>query len=342
MAKIISAFNHKGGVAKTTSVYHIGWKMTEMGKKVLLVDADSQCNLSQVIMKEEGFADFLREYPKQNIKDALEPAFTAQTRLIKPVDCVKVENNDSLWLLPGSMDLETYAVQLGFSFLNAFGTTQNLPGSFYYLLTKTAEKYDCDLILVDMNPSLGAINQDLLISSDYFLIPTAPDYLSMMAMSSLSRVIPEWEKWAKNARNIFMNAVYPLPPNTPKFIGYTTNDFNIKRGKPTRAVQAEMDKIESMVNEKLVPSLDAVGMLLDRNVYQGTFRLGIIQDFQSTLKTKYQVHGLPVWKLDKDHLAGNYSNTRKIVERVEAGFQEIVDKILIRIEDEGQRSNQSI
>ena len=46
MANKILLFNHKGGVSKTTSTMNIGWKLAELGKKVLLVDADPQCNLS--------------------------------------------------------------------------------------------------------------------------------------------------------------------------------------------------------------------------------------------------------------------------------------------------------
>ena len=46
--KRIALFNHKGGVSKTTSAYHLAWMLTKLGKRVLLVDGDSQCNLSTV------------------------------------------------------------------------------------------------------------------------------------------------------------------------------------------------------------------------------------------------------------------------------------------------------
>lgn len=46
MSKRIAIFNHKGGTGKTISAYHIGWKLTEHGHNVLLVDGDSQVNLT--------------------------------------------------------------------------------------------------------------------------------------------------------------------------------------------------------------------------------------------------------------------------------------------------------
>lgn len=51
-SKVIVLFNHKGGVSKTTTTYHVGWKLTEYGKKVLLVDGDPQCNLTSLLLGE--------------------------------------------------------------------------------------------------------------------------------------------------------------------------------------------------------------------------------------------------------------------------------------------------
>ena len=333
MPKIISVFNHKGGVAKTTSLYHISWKLTELGKKVLMVDADSQCNLSQIALGHDGFENHLKNNRKDNIKDALEPAFMSKTTVIQPVKCPTVRGNENLLLLPGSMDLETYSVELGFSFLNAFSTSSNLPGSFYYLIKKTAEKYNCDYVLIDMNPSLGAINQDLLLSSHYFLIPTAPDYLSKMAIKSLSTVIPKWENWAQRARTTFQHAVYPLPDNTPRFLGYTVNDYNIRGGQPTQAAQRDIDGIEKEVNNVLVPALTKYDMVKPE---QDDFKLGTVQDFQSTLKGAYQTVGLPVWKLQRTDFTnvkgGALNSTEAIMKRVEESFAQIVNNILSEIE----------
>lgn len=50
MAKIIELFNHKGGVSKITTTFHLAWKLTQKNKKVLVVDGDSQCNLTGMFL----------------------------------------------------------------------------------------------------------------------------------------------------------------------------------------------------------------------------------------------------------------------------------------------------
>lgn len=300
MATKISFFNHKGGVSKTTSVFHIGWKLAEMGKKVLLIDADSQCNLTLLALGIEAFEMHYKEKPNDNIKNALTPAFRAQTHLIKPVDCIEVREN--LFLMPGHIDLSSYEVQLGFSFqLNSFGTMQNLPGSFNYLFEETAKKYGADYILIDLNPSISAINQDLILSSDYFVIPTSPDYFSLMALKSLANVLPLWESWAISARIAFGDAVYPFPKGIPKFLGYTVNNFNIRKGVPASAARNIIVEIDTTIRDILVESLKKIDFMLPNDDYDGTYCLGQISNFNSLMQ-KSQLHGVPVFNLSDEQL----------------------------------------
>lgn len=273
--KKIAIFNHKGGVSKTTTAFNIGWMLAKKGKRVLLVDADSQCNLTLYSIGHEAFEDFYEVENRNNIKDALEPAFKSKPRLIEAVDCINIKQNPNLFLIPGHLDLSENEVQLGLSFqlTEAMGALENLPGSFNYLFEKSAAKYQADYVIIDMNPSLSAINQDLLIISDYFIVPTSPDLFSYMAIKSLSRILPAWERWAKRARFVFKDAEYPLPDSTPKFLGYTINDFNLSHGAPTGAFAKIMDRISEMVSQQLIPNLRNEGMLLDPSCYDSAAAL---------------------------------------------------------------------
>ena len=273
--KKIAIFNHKGGVSKTTTAFNIGWRLARTGKKVLLVDADSQCNLTQYSLGVKEFEAFYESSNTNNIKDALEPAFKSKPKLIAPVDCMQVKRNENLLLLPGHLDMSENEVQLGLSFqlTESVDALKNLPGSFNYLFDKLASRYDIDYIIIDMNPSLSAINQDLFITADYFIVPTSPDIFSLMSIRSLAKFLPSWANWAKKAENLFQDADYKLPNTTPKFLGYTINDFNLSEGKPAAAFGKLMNRIRFEIEKNLVPSLENAGMLLPSEAYDASFKL---------------------------------------------------------------------
>lgn len=309
--KVISLFNHKGGVCKTTTTYHLGWMLTQKGRRVLLVDADSQCNLTLSVIGEDNYETFFEANPTNNIKNCLDSAFYSKPELIQPAECIQVKDNPNLFLLPGSFDITEFEVQLSVSFqlTGSFSTMMNLPGSFYYLLQKTAEKHNIDYIIVDLNPSLSAINQDLIISSDAFVLPASPDYFSEMAIKSISRILPNWEKWAEQARIMFANSTYPLPLTRPMFLGYTVNDYTIRNGVPAQAFREIISKIDSTVTSVLIPSLSAVNLLFDSTKYEGNYCLAQISNFQ-TLQAKYQKYGVPVYTLTDQQL----ESTGKVLE----------------------------
>lgn len=303
MVHKIAFFNHKGGVSKTTTVFHLGWMLANLGKKVLLIDADSQCNLTKIVLKED-YESFYETHPQQNIKSALSAAFEAKTTVIEALECISIPERDNLFLMPGSFDISEYEVQLGVSFQmsNSFTTMKNLPGALNYLIEKTAERYNAEYVLIDMNPSLSAINQALLLSSDYFIVPTSPDYFSKMALESLSRILPQWERWAKSSRETFIDSSYPLALNTPKFLGYTVNNYTLRKGEPAKAFDNIISEIDQVVVNKFIPQLKRSNMLLDDDIYaDNTYKRIQISNFQ-TLGARYQAEGIPVFQLSDKQL----------------------------------------
>src|ERR1700722_20308135 len=124
----------------------------------------------------------------RNIRDGFSPAFESKPIQLKPVLCENLPLQPNLYMLPGHIGLAEYEVTLGIAqeLSGSLVTLQNLPGSFSFLLDETAKKYNADYLLIDMSPSLGPVNQNLLMTSDYFLVPMAPDYFSVMATDSLA------------------------------------------------------------------------------------------------------------------------------------------------------------
>lgn len=202
MAVQIAFFNHKGGVAKTTSAFHIGWKLAELGHRVMLVDGDPQCNLTGVVLHLAHESTYIYESgdprnPK-NIRDAVLPAMDARPFGISAVALQEVPRRPNLFILPGHVGFSEFESRLAIAhdLSSSLPNFQNIPGALRYAFDQTAKENGIDFVLVDMSPSLGAINQNLLMTSDFFIIPMAPDYFSAMGLSSLARVIPEWRTWS--------------------------------------------------------------------------------------------------------------------------------------------------
>ncbi len=330
--KKIAFFNHKGGVSKTTTVFNVGWMLASKGKKVIMVDADSQCNLTGMIMGFKGLEELDKN--QDNIKDALSPAFESRPKLIEPVDCFKVDNREGLYLMPGNIKFAEYDITLGMAqtISDSIVTLKNLPGSINYLLDRTAEKYNADYILIDMSPSLSSINQNLFMISDYFIIPTAPDYFSVMALDSLSNVLPKWYKQSLKLQEneVLQEAEYKFPNKTPKFLGIIIQKFNIRSKRPTKGFKKWFTKVNECTNNKLIPMLDKSSMILDKSIYNQDYLLAEIADFNSLI-TYSQTHLKPVFELTIDELKQSgkvLKSSEDNIERFREVFSNLADHIL--------------
>lgn len=365
--KIITFFNHKGGVAKTTNAFNLAWKLATRGSRVLMVDADSQCNLTGISMgllpinpdrgeqtdghsteddhkEEESFAvaqaaaeGFWSKAEEENIYTALRPVFKGEPRPLEAAKCQEFADNPNLFLLPGSIDLASYESELGVaqSLLGTFGSQANMPGAIYALISRTAQKYDADYVIVDVSPSLGAINQNVVCISDLVIIPCSPDYFSVMALRSLAKILPEWMGWAKEAatRKQLAEATYPFPAPKFKLGGIVISRYVIYRGQPARAFQQWIDNVIEECASILVPALQTAGALLTTEAYSAPgepdFVLARIREFNS-LRPKSQLHRVPPFALTQEQLAlqgTSLDNTLEQVRELDVVYDRFAERV---------------
>jgi cellulose biosynthesis protein BcsQ len=343
MALQFSLFNHKGGVSKTTTAFNLGWMLAQKGKRVLLVDCDPQCNLTGMVLGYRGYDDFASIYQAggvRNIHQGLSPAFESRPALIQPVECEPIKGQPNMYLLPGHIGLAEYEVTLGISqeLSSSIITLQNLPGSLNYLFQITAEKYNADIILVDMSPSLGPINQNVLMTSNYFLVPMAPDYFSVMATRSLASILPKWMEWARKAQGLpgLTKATYPFPKITPKFIGTVVQNYRQREGQiPSIAFQKWINEIETEILTTLAPQLEKCGMLLSKEAYDKvgvTIGKPIMQmpNFNSLIALS-QKHKVPIYALSDKQLEQTgivLERTKKSMHKFRDIYSKGADKII--------------
>ncbi|MGB6085420.1 ParA family protein, partial [Parvibaculum sp.] len=279
--KQIAIFNHKGGVAKTTVTFHLAWMLSLLKKRVMVVDCDPQCNLTGIFLGDIDTEDypFESDSPQRpkNIRDAVRPAFESRPYTIEATELYESKTQPGLFLLPGHVGLSEYESQLAVAheLSNSLSALQNIPGALHHAIKKSADAYNIDYALVDMSPSLGAINQNLFMTSDAFILPMAPDLFSAMALRSLARTLPKWAEWGRKAANntYLRSADYPFRPVTPRYLGSTVNNFRKRaRGndeaKPTQAFQKWFDRLAKAKATDLLVALKSSKMLLPDEVYE--------------------------------------------------------------------------
>ncbi len=206
MAKSICLFNHKGGVSKTTTTFNLGWSLADHGKKVLIVDLDSQCNLTGLVLgfnavNEEHMESFYLNRTHLTLQPIIESLIDGVTPESFMQNTGKAANvlptgNPNLFLLPGHLDIADLDSQISVSLKIATGipATRNIPGALPKVLQLIADKLGVDYVLYDLSPNVGGLNEVVLMSSDYFIVPTSPSYFCLQAVHSLAKNITKWHR----------------------------------------------------------------------------------------------------------------------------------------------------
>lgn len=318
----IAFFNHKGGVSKTTSAFNIGWKLAALGKRVVLIDCDPQCNLTGLILEyshEDAYPfEGRRDQPPRNIRDGLSPAFDARPVPLAPVQVQSVRERAGLFVLPGHVALSENenSLSIAHELSSALAAFQNIPGSLRYLFDLTADANDADITIVDLSPSLGALNQNILCTSDSFVVPMAPDFFSAMALRSLARTLPRWAHWAQRASEteVLRDADYPWPEVKPKYLGSLVQNYRRRsrdgqEARPTRAYQQWFDSLATTKRDVLIPALSEIGWLMDEAVYDASGAsldsfLMEVPDFNSLIAVS-QIVQKPVFELTQQDIGSS-------------------------------------
>ncbi len=298
---ILSLFNHKGGVSKTTTTYHLGWMLANKGFKTLIVDTDPQCNLTSLIIGDEEAEDFYNGKECIDIYSCIEPLEKGMLGGVKKANPIPTKNKN-LHLLCGNLKLSGFENQLAFALTASEGipAVRNMPGSLSEVLRSTKREHEFDYVLIDMSPSVGALNQCLFMSSDFFLVPTTPDFFCKQAIKSLSEVIPSWNSTIRAFRKDELS--YSIPNQPPKFIGFLSQKYRPRSNAPAKSFQKWIDVIHNSVKEELVPVLAKEGMIIDTNGREFLFEnsqpynIVNISDFNSLI-AQSQKHKTPVFEL---------------------------------------------
>lgn len=286
--KKIALFNHKGGVGKTTLTINIAEALAEKGRRVLLVDADPQCNLTSFYMPENLLEKRLSESDGDGsdgsggtIWTALRPVAEG-TGGLEDVALSKVPDTD-IWYLPGDVLLSEYEEVLPEAWTECFARRTRgyeITTALSRLVKMKAGEINADVVFYDVGPNVGALNRVVLLDCDYFATPVAADLFSLRALSTVGRSVVKWMiDWRTVRKLASARNLTRLFAGEPKYLGYITSAFKVNSGTNAANPHATWEaKIAPRVRDRIVKELSAINKDL---VPVGSNKIGGVKNFHS-------------------------------------------------------------
>ncbi|HOM62134.1 MAG TPA: AAA family ATPase [Anaerohalosphaeraceae bacterium] len=251
---VLTFFNNKGGVGKTSLVYHLAWMFSELGHTVVAADLDAQANLTAAYLDEDEL-ELIWENPKAptTIYQAIEPL--TQVGDIERPHFKKV--TQGLYLIPGDVALASFEDLLSESWPKSLGDPNlyryfRILTAFWQVAQMTAQQVSADIILIDVGPNLGAINRSALIASDYVAIPLGADLFSLQGLKNLGPTLRSWrEGWKKRIDN-WTSPAFDLPQGKMRPLGYIVQQHSVRLSRPVKAYDRWVNRMPSIYHEAVL------------------------------------------------------------------------------------------
>lgn len=240
----IAFFNNKGGVSKTSLVYHLAWMFADLGVPVLAADLDPQANLTSMFLEEDRLEELWPdgEHP-QSILGLIRPILRGTGDILAP----HVEEvADNIGLIVGDLGLSLFEDKLSDAWPRCLDRDESafrIISAFYRILAQGAETSQAGLVLVDVGPNLGAINRAAMIASQHVVVPLAPDLFSLQGLRNLGPTLRRWrEEWDDRlVRNPNPELILPQRGMAPT--GYVILQHALRLDRPVKAYGRWMERI---------------------------------------------------------------------------------------------------
>ncbi len=234
--KSLVFFNNKGGVGKTTLAFHLAHMMARMGRRIVAIDCDPQCNLSAVLLSNDELFDIWeQETPDRTVSDCVELVRRGKGEVRKP-QLTRVDTN--LWLLPGKLELSRFEQTLAEEWAKKADTNNeralDVTTALDLLSNLAAQAVNADIVLFDIGPNLGALNRSTLLACDAVIVPMAPDLFSLQGLRNVGPSLRAWRKeWhSVRERNMEDRPQANYPPHEFKPIGYIVQQHLARADRP--------------------------------------------------------------------------------------------------------------
>ena len=250
---VLTFFNNKGGVGKTSLVYHLAWMYAELGHRVLAADLDPQANLTGMFLEEERVERLWGTGgSRRTVFGALQPLLEGTGDIGEPHLEHPIER---LSLVVGDLNLSRAEDELSSQWpacLDRQVRAFRVISALWRIMQKAAASAGATIILVDVGPNLGALNRAVLVSTDYVTVPLAADLYSLQGLRNLGPTLKTWRtEWEeRHSRNPVPDLAIPEGRIQP--IGYVVQQHSIRLSRPVKAYDTWLNRIPEEYAENLL------------------------------------------------------------------------------------------
>lgn len=328
--KSIAFFNNKGGVGKTTLLCNIAAYLSlRKGKKVLVVDADPQCNATQLMLDEVEVYELYDDPNSFTIHSIIHPLAIGKgySDALKPLSITDY----GLDLIPGDPKLALKEDLLSKDWQDAIaGDIRGLRTSFLFSqFLGRCEDYD--FVLFDMGPSLGSINRAVLLACDFFVSPMSIDIFSLKAVENISVALLEWKKRLSHGLSQVSDGLKADVPSGSNFhlmfAGYVAQQYIQKTTSAEKRAVASYEKIMKRIPKIIKTNFVDKLQIKESNL---TYEIGTIPNLYSLIPMSQTAHK-PIFALKaKDGVRGAHFNKVRDAEGI---FEDVASQLLKNIKE---------
>lgn len=254
--KTIAFFNNKGGVGKTSLVYHLAWMYADLGLQVVAADLDPQANLTSMFVDDERLEALWPDGSHvQTVFGALQPLLDGTGDIATPhVESIA----ENIGLLVGDLALSASEDELTSQWpdcLDRKPRAFRVLSAIWRIIEHAAQEREASVVLIDVGPNLGAINRAALITAEHVVIPLAPDLYSLQGLRNLGPTLRRWRaEWSeRRERNPVADLSIPHGDMTPA--GYVLMQHAVRLDRPVKAYDRWMARIPAIYRESVLDEI---------------------------------------------------------------------------------------
>lgn len=251
--KTVAFFNNKGGVGKTTLVYHLAWMYADMGLQVVAADFDPQANLTAMFLDDDRLERLWPDGAHPNtVQGAIQPLLEGTGDVSIP----HVEDvAGNIGLLVGDLSLSSSEDELSSQWpecLDGKPRALRVLSAFWRLIEQAASERDATLVLIDVGPNLGAINRAALIAAQAVVTPLAADLYSLQGLRNLGPTLRRWRREWTDRRERNPVAALSLPGGQMEPAGYVVMQRAVRVDRPALAYERWVSRIPTVYREAVL------------------------------------------------------------------------------------------